>query len=156
MDKAEINRIRRKAQRLGMKLEKSPRRDPAAEDFDTFALIAADGSPVLSDPKRFGFGFSLGRIESYLDQDILVVLPDSREVPECAAVLRPLHVETRGRISAQVWQLTTPDGDSFELPQWSDVKAVELDARAILHRLRTAGSGMATQAARAEEASSND
>jgi hypothetical protein len=138
MDKVEINRIRRKAQRLGMRLEKSPRRDRMATDFDTFALYSASDDLILGDPQKFGFGISLGRVERYLDQDVLVVEPAVDDlVPENAAILRYSHDETRGRLTAAVWQLTTTAGDVFELPQWSDRKAVELDARAILHRLRS-------------------
>jgi hypothetical protein len=43
--KVRENRIRRKAERQGYKLEKSRRRDPDATDYGMFTLTSAKGTP---------------------------------------------------------------------------------------------------------------
>lgn len=45
--KALENRVRRAAHRAGLRLERTKRRDPRAEDFGLYSLIATDGSTAF-------------------------------------------------------------------------------------------------------------
>ncbi len=69
-DKIRENRLRRKADRFGLKLIKSKRRDPRALDFGRYALIDVQTggvvNPALID--RWTCSWSLDQVEHYLDQ----------------------------------------------------------------------------------------
>jgi hypothetical protein len=67
-DKSRETRLRRLAERQGMRLEKSPRRDPRAWDYGTYRLVdAREGWVVLADHQTgHGYGMSLDDIEARL------------------------------------------------------------------------------------------
>jgi hypothetical protein len=66
-DKARENRARRAAERQGLALGRSRRRDPRSLGFGTYGLTdAATGDAVLADG-RTGYGFTLDQVEAYLD-----------------------------------------------------------------------------------------
>lgn len=48
--KVRENRLRRMAQRQGLELHRSRRRDPRALDYGTYWLTDAAGNPVAADP----------------------------------------------------------------------------------------------------------
>jgi hypothetical protein len=68
--KTRETRLRRLAERQGLRLEKSPRRDPRASDFGTYQLVdAREGWTVLTDQHiAHGYGMSLDDIEAWLTQ----------------------------------------------------------------------------------------
>jgi hypothetical protein len=67
-DKTRETRLRRLAERQGMRLQKSPRRDPNARDFGTYQLVdAAEEWTVLAGP--LGYGMSLDDIELWFDKE---------------------------------------------------------------------------------------
>ena len=67
-DKTRETRLRRLAERQGMRLEKSPRRDQRASDYGTYRLVdAREGWVVLADQQTGqGYGMSLDDIEARL------------------------------------------------------------------------------------------
>lgn len=59
------NRVRRAAERQGLRLEKSRRRDPRAVDYGTYRLVdPATNTVTLSMPS--GFGLSLTEVDREL------------------------------------------------------------------------------------------
>ena len=67
IDKAHENRARRAAERQGLTLSRSRRRDPRSLGFGTYGLRdAATGAVVLGDD-RTGYGHDLDAVERYLD-----------------------------------------------------------------------------------------
>jgi hypothetical protein len=65
-DKVRENRLRRAAQRQGLGLEKSRRRDPNALDYDLSALIDSDGF-TMHDPAPWGIhALDLDDVEQFL------------------------------------------------------------------------------------------
>jgi hypothetical protein len=69
-DKTRETRLRRQAARQGLRLEKSPRRDPSARDFGTYRLAdEREGWIVLpNDQASQGYGMSLDDIEAWLNR----------------------------------------------------------------------------------------
>jgi hypothetical protein len=67
-DKTRENRLRRKADRMGLQLVKSPRRDPQALDFGLYALVDHETggavNPALAN--RWTCSWSLDQVERYL------------------------------------------------------------------------------------------
>lgn len=67
-EKVRENRARRMAERQGLRLVKSRRRDPRALGYGTYGLWRADTNSVeVGDPTIGGYGFSLGEIERALE-----------------------------------------------------------------------------------------
>jgi hypothetical protein len=61
------NRLRRIADRQGLRLEKSPRRDPRATGYGTFRLVGAvTGKLELDSGRPGGYGLSLDQVEKWL------------------------------------------------------------------------------------------
>jgi len=68
-EKVRENRLRRAAERQGLRLEKSRRRDPNALDYGTYQLIHTYTRAVVHDAGRDhqqGFGLSLDDVEEFL------------------------------------------------------------------------------------------
>ena len=67
-DKTRETRLRRQADRRGLRLQKSPRRDPGAWDFGTYHLAdAREGWTVAEQVPGQGYGMSLDDIEEWLN-----------------------------------------------------------------------------------------
>ena len=66
-DKVRENRLRRVADRQGLKLRRSRRRDPQAIDYGLYALTAQDGRGFthLQGPNSI-YALSLDEVEEYL------------------------------------------------------------------------------------------
>jgi hypothetical protein len=64
-DKIRENRLRRAAGRQGLRLVKSPRRDPRALDFGRYQLVAADKT-VARDPAAYKL--TLDEVERHLSR----------------------------------------------------------------------------------------
>jgi hypothetical protein len=64
-DKVRENRLRRVADRQGLRLMKSTRRDPFALEYGTYQLVDERGAIVFGDRNR-GFGADLDAIEAHL------------------------------------------------------------------------------------------
>ena len=66
--KTRENRLRRMANRQGMKLHRSPRRDTHALDYDLYALTTLDGGRgnVHEDGPNSIFTLALDEVEEYL------------------------------------------------------------------------------------------
>jgi hypothetical protein len=62
-DKVRENRLRRMAERQGLRLVKSRRRDPLAYDYGAYWIAAEDGGVVAGDPKT---GMSIDEVEDWL------------------------------------------------------------------------------------------
>lgn len=65
-DKIRENRIRRAAQRQGLALMKSRRRDERAYDYGTYMLIDAQTNAVVAYRMQSGYGMNLDDIETAL------------------------------------------------------------------------------------------
>lgn len=61
-DKVRENRLRRAAERQGLRLVKSRRRDPRALDYGRWEILNGDGRPVTD-------GLTLDDVEAYLHGD---------------------------------------------------------------------------------------
>ena len=70
-DKVRENRLRRKAARLGLILQKSRRRDPDALDFGLYVLRdEVNGNPIHADIiGRFVHSLTLDDVEGYLTDE---------------------------------------------------------------------------------------
>jgi hypothetical protein len=66
LDKARENRVRRMAERHGLTLRKSRRRDPRAWDFGSYWLMDADRNALVFPDVH---GASLDDMERYLTSD---------------------------------------------------------------------------------------
>jgi hypothetical protein len=64
--KVRENRLRRKARRQGLELQKSRRRDPHALDYGTYQLVDATTNSVVASGLTSGYGLTLGDIEREL------------------------------------------------------------------------------------------
>ena len=67
-DKVRENRLRRMAQRQGLRLEKSRRRDPRAVDYGGYMLINDDGNFAVYGSSPMAYCASLDDIEAVLQQ----------------------------------------------------------------------------------------
>ena len=65
-DKIRENRLRRAAQRQGLRLTKSRRRDYRAVDYETYGLITVDGGVLVAGDPNHGYGLTLDQIEREL------------------------------------------------------------------------------------------
>jgi hypothetical protein len=68
-EKVRENRLRRAAERQGLKLEKSRVRDPRALTYGGWRLVAEQGGIVYGDEakaSRGSYGLSLDQVEEYL------------------------------------------------------------------------------------------
>jgi hypothetical protein len=66
--KTRETRLRRQAERRGLRLQKSPRRDTRAWDFGTYQLVdAREGWVVAEQMPGQGFGMSLDDVEEWLN-----------------------------------------------------------------------------------------
>jgi hypothetical protein len=67
-EKVRENRLRRMAERQGLRLEKSRRRDPRAIDYGTYQLVDVYDNTLVAYGRQSGFGLSLDDIEAQLDR----------------------------------------------------------------------------------------
>jgi hypothetical protein len=68
-EKVRENRLRRMAERQGLRLVKSRRRDPLALDYQLYALISEDEYQVAGGWQKGGrFGFTLDEVEARLSK----------------------------------------------------------------------------------------
>lgn len=68
-DKVRENRLRRAAERQGLRLLKSRRRDPRAIEYGTYMLVDADTNGVAwSGDHENGYGLDLDDVEDYLNR----------------------------------------------------------------------------------------
>jgi hypothetical protein len=65
-DKVRENRARRAADRQGLRLERSRRRDPRALGYGTYRLTDASTGAVVAAGSEGGFGLSLDQVEQHL------------------------------------------------------------------------------------------
>ncbi len=66
--KVRENRMRRMADRQGLHLAKSRRRDPRAVDYGTYMLVDAHTNSVVSSGLQGGYGMTLDEVEEHLMQ----------------------------------------------------------------------------------------
>ena len=67
-DKIRENRLRRAAQRQGLMLTKSRRRDPRAYDYGTYMLVDHQTNTLVAGSSQSGYGLSLDEIETALNE----------------------------------------------------------------------------------------
>jgi hypothetical protein len=67
-DKTYENRLRRMAQRQGLRIEKSRRRDPRAVDYGGYMLIEASRNELVLGASHHAYDATLDEIESYLNR----------------------------------------------------------------------------------------
>ena len=67
-DKIRENRLRRAAQRQGLALTKSRRRDPRAYDYGTYMLLDTSTNAVVASGSQSGYGMNLDDIETALNK----------------------------------------------------------------------------------------
>ncbi len=68
-DQVRENRARRMADRQGLRLEKSRRRDPKALTFGTYQLVDQFRDTLVLGDTRHGYGLDLDAVEKYLSRD---------------------------------------------------------------------------------------
>ena len=76
-DKVRENRLRRAADRQGLILVKSRRRDPRALDYGTFGLVDSRTGAVVAQGSERGFGLTLDQVEDYVTRDPKGAIPRS-------------------------------------------------------------------------------
>src|SRR5579859_2201461 len=67
-DKVKENRLRRIAERRGLRLEKSRRRDQRAPDYNGFMLVDAYKNTVVLGATHFAYSASLEDVEAFLEE----------------------------------------------------------------------------------------
>jgi hypothetical protein len=67
-DKVRENRLRRMAERQGLRLEKSRRRDPRALDYGTYHLVDPSNNTLAAWGLERGYGLDLDDVERALDE----------------------------------------------------------------------------------------
>ena len=67
-EKVRENRLRRMAERQGLRLEKSRRRDPRAVDYGTYQLVDPATNTLVSYGLGGGYGLNLDEIEHALNE----------------------------------------------------------------------------------------
>jgi hypothetical protein len=77
-DKIRENRARRAAQRQGLMLTKSKRRDPRATDYGTYMLIDAHTNAVIAYGLESGYGLSLDEVEYQLRRETPAAVSGSK------------------------------------------------------------------------------
>jgi hypothetical protein len=65
-EKVHENRLRRMADRQGLRLEKSKRRDPRAYDYGTYQLVEVQTNTIAAYGSQSGYGLDLDDVEEYL------------------------------------------------------------------------------------------
>jgi hypothetical protein len=65
-EKVRENRLRRMAERQGLQLQKSRRRDPRAVDYGTYMLVNPRLNAVVAYGLQSGYGLSLDDVEKAL------------------------------------------------------------------------------------------
>ena len=68
-DDVREKRLRRAADRQGLRLERSRRRDPRALGFGTYRLTDARTGGVVAAGSEGGYGLTLDQVEDYLTRD---------------------------------------------------------------------------------------
>lgn len=153
------NRIRRAAERQGLRLEKSRARDPHAVDFGTYRLVDQRHNTVVKqnwDMPR-GYGLNLRDVGRYLYTDVTVrVDPTHDRAPgewahdeaepmtfdsDKTPILRyrdwsTTGVEVDGELLPDGWVLHTADGEEHLMANrfTDDIDEVVGDAREYLRR----------------------
>jgi hypothetical protein len=67
-DRVRENRLRRAAQRQGLMLAKSRRRDPRATDYGTYMLVDPSTNAVIASGSQSGYGLSLDDVDKALNE----------------------------------------------------------------------------------------
>lgn len=65
-EKIRENRLRRMAERQGLQLQKSRRRDPRALDYGTYQLVDVQTSGLVAYGRQSGYGLTLDEVEREL------------------------------------------------------------------------------------------
>jgi hypothetical protein len=65
-DKIRENRLRRMAERQGLQLQKSRRRDPRATEFGTYQLVDRYNDTLAAGGGQNGYGMTLDEVERAL------------------------------------------------------------------------------------------
>ncbi len=68
-EKVHENRVRRMAERQGLKVEKSRRRDPRAYDFGTYQLVDPNNNTIVAGNHQTGYGMTIEEVEAALLED---------------------------------------------------------------------------------------
>lgn len=68
-EKVRENRLRRMAERQGMRLEKSRRRDERAVDYGTYHLVDERTNAIVASGLQSGYGLDLDEIEETLTEE---------------------------------------------------------------------------------------
>jgi hypothetical protein len=66
VDKIRENRLRRMAERQGLQLQKSRRRDPRATEFGTYQLLDRSNDTLAGRGGQNGYGMTLDEVERAL------------------------------------------------------------------------------------------
>jgi hypothetical protein len=67
-EKIRENRLRRKASRMGLAVEKSRRRDPQATDYGSYMIVDTNTNAVVALGLQSGYGLSLDQVEAALSE----------------------------------------------------------------------------------------
>ena len=67
-DKVRENKLRRMAQRQGLRVVKSRRRDPQAYDYNGYMILDTAINGIVAGSQPMEFSFSLDDVERFLQQ----------------------------------------------------------------------------------------
>ena len=67
--KVRENRLRRMAERQGLRVEKSRRRDPRALGYGMYMVVGATTNVIMAGDTNFGYSLDLDDVEEYLTSD---------------------------------------------------------------------------------------
>lgn len=98
-DKVRENRLRRMADRQGLVLRKSGRRDQRALDYGKYALVDASRNVIVAGAASGRFDFTLEDVEEYLTQDIPPRLGHGSATQDSSNLRRVVQNAARGNRS---------------------------------------------------------
>jgi hypothetical protein len=137
------NRLRRAADRQGLRLEKSRARDPHAVDHGTYQFVDQRNNSVVKQDRNLprGFGLDLHDVARFLFEDINVNVHDGPEWgpwPEFPFVEyrsgNTPGARVKGKLIEDGWVLNYGDGDEHILGVWDDAEAAVRAAKDELRR----------------------
>jgi hypothetical protein len=103
-EKIRENRLRRAAQRQGLMLAKSRRRDIHATDYGTYMLLDAQASAVVASGARSGYRMSLDDIEAELKGEFST----SNRPAAVAALIAALNPPSAYEFAAIAFEFNPP------------------------------------------------
>ncbi|MBA2372136.1 MAG: hypothetical protein H0V71_10900 [Chloroflexi bacterium] len=100
-EKIRENRLRRMADRQGLALKKSRRRDQHALDYGMFALVDASTNVIVAGAASGRFDFTLDDVEKYLTQPVPPMLGHAGTTREASQLRQVVQASARHKRDAR-------------------------------------------------------